>query len=130
MSDKLSRREQTIMNYKANGGNMKKAMIDAGYSETYADRNSRYLMGIIGEQIKEDQKLIKSDKIRSISDIQEWWSSMLDNDDVSDRDKIKCSELLVKSQGGFVDNLRVGGEVNNPMAGLSTEELKKLVYDG
>jgi hypothetical protein len=118
------------MNYKANGGNMKKAMIDAGYSETYADRNSRYLMGIIGEQIKEDQKLIKSDKIRSISDIQEWWSSMLDNDDVSDRDKIKCSELLVKSQGGFVDNLRVGGEVNNPMAGLSTEELKKLVYDG
>ncbi len=111
MSEKLSRRDQTIMNYKANGGNMKKAMIEAGYSETYADRNSRYLMGIIGEQIKEEQIEIKSEKIKTISDIQEWWSSMLDDADVSDRDKIKCSELLVKSQGGFVDRVNVNGTI-------------------
>lgn len=111
MSEKLSRRDQTIMNYKANGGNMKKAMIDAGYSETYADRNSRYLLGIIGEQIKEEQNEIKSEKIKTISDIQEWWSSMLDDADVSDRDKIKCSELLVKSQGGFVDRVNLNGAI-------------------
>ena len=43
---KLNRREQTIMNYMQNGGNIKKAMIDAGYSETYADRNSKYLLGM------------------------------------------------------------------------------------
>ena len=49
---KLNRREQTIMNYMQNGGNIKKAMIDAGYSETYADRNSKYLLGIIGDEIK------------------------------------------------------------------------------
>lgn len=29
-----------------------------------------------------------------------------------------------------VDNVVMGGEVNNPMAGLTTEELKKLIGDG
>lgn len=130
MGGKLSRREQTIMNYMENGGNMKRAMIDAGYSETYADRNSRYLMGIIGERIKTEQKMIKDDKIKTITDIQSWWSDMINSKDVSDRDRIRCSELLVKSQGGFIEKLQVDGELNNPMAGLTTEELRKLVNDG
>ncbi len=130
MSGKLSRREQTIMNYMENGGNMKRAMIDAGYSETYADRNSRYLMGIIGERIKTEQKMIKDDKIKTITDIQSWWSDMINSKDVSDRDRIRCSELLVKSQGGFIEKLQVDGELNNPMAGLTTEELRRLVNDG
>lgn len=29
-----------------------------------------------------------------------------------------------------VDNVVMGGEVNNPMAGLTTDELKKLIGDG
>lgn len=55
MAKSKDRQQQVVLNYKANGGNMKKAMIDAGYSETYADRNSKYLLGIIGEQIKKQQ---------------------------------------------------------------------------
>ena len=70
------RQQQVILNYKANGGNMKKAMIDAGYSETYADRNSKYLMGIIGEEIKEQQEEIKSNKIKTVEEIQKWWSTV------------------------------------------------------
>ena len=130
MASKLSRREQTIVNYKANGGNMKKAMIDAGYSETYADKNSKYLLGIIGEQIKEEQKGIKEDGIKSVAEIQKWWSSVMDDEDVEYKDRIRCSENLAKSQGGFIENVNVSGQVNNPMAGLTTEELKKLINDG
>ena len=81
------RQKQVVLNYKANGGNMKQAMIDAGYSETYADRNSRYLMGIIGEQIKEQQAEITSEKIKTITEIQEWWSDNMANsaNDMKDR---------------------------------------------
>lgn len=109
--EKLDRRTQTILNYKQNGGNMKKAMIDAGYSETYADKNARYLLGIIGEQIKEEQENIKSDKIKSVQEIQEWWSSNIDNEDIDMNSRMKSSELLVKSMGGFVD--KVEAEVKN-----------------
>ena len=127
MAEKLNRREQTIINYKANGGNMKRAMIDAGYSETYADRNSKYLLGIIGEQIKKEQNAIKSKKIKSVEEIQEWWAERMDDEELEMKDRIKCSENLAKSQGAFVEKVQVSGELNNPFAGMTTDELKELI---
>lgn len=100
---KINRREQAKLNYMENGGNMKRAMIDAGYSESYADRNSQYLLGIIGEQIKEEQKEIKNEKIKTVAQIQERWSAWMDSAELSYTERIKCSELLAKSQGGFID---------------------------
>ena len=44
-------------------------------------------------------------------------------------ERIRVSELLAKSQGGFIENVSIRGNINNPLAGLSTEELKKLVTD-
>ena len=105
-------------------------MIDAGYSETYADRNSKYLLGIIGEQIKEEQKEIKCEGIKTVAEIQKWWSDKMDDPNVEDRDKIRCSENLAKSQGAFIEKVEVSGNLNNPMAELTTEELKKLINDG
>lgn len=115
---KLNRREQTIINYKANGGNMKKAMIDAGYSATYADRNSRYLLGIIGEQIREEQENIKSDAIKSVAEIQAWWSENIENEKLEMKDRLKSSELLVRSQGGFIDNIKGNLSVNAKLEDL------------
>ena len=108
---KLDRREQTKINYMKNGGNMKKAMIDAGYSETYADKNARYLMGIIGEEIKEDQKNIRSDEIKSVENIQQWWSSLVDDPEMDMNTRMRASENIVKSRGGFIQ--KVEAEVTN-----------------
>jgi phage terminase small subunit len=113
MGKSKARQQQVILNYKANGGNMKKAMIDAGYSEVYADKNSKYLMGIIGEEIKAQQKEVVSEKIKSIAEIQEWWSSVIDNEELKFENRVKCSELLAKSQGGFID--RIEADVNSDM---------------
>lgn len=130
MGKSADRQQQVILNYKANGGNMKKAMIDAGYSETYADRNSKYLLGIIGEEIKTQQKEIKSDKIKTITEIQEWWSGVMDDAEEDMAQRIKCSDLLAKSQGAYVENVNINGNINNPMQGLTTEELRKIVNGG
>jgi phage terminase small subunit len=104
------RQQQVVLNYKANGGNMKQAMIDAGYSENYADRNSKYLLGIIGEAIKEQQKEIKTEKIKSVQEIQEWWSEVMENTEEDMKDRIKCSELLARSSGAFVEKVQLSGE--------------------
>jgi hypothetical protein len=108
---KLNRREQTKINYLKNGGNMKKAMIDAGYSETYADKNARYLMGIIGNEIQEMQEDIRSDEIKSVEDIQRWWSSLVDDVDTDMITRMRASENIVKSRGGFIQ--KVETEVTN-----------------
>lgn len=107
MGKSKDRQQQVVLNYKANGGNMKKAMIDAGYSETYADRNSKYLLGIVGEDIKAQQNEIKSEKIKSVAEIQEWWSGVMDDANESMGNRIKCSELLAKVQGAFIERVEV-----------------------
>lgn len=53
-----------------------------------------------------------------------------DGFEVKPYDKIRALELLGKHLGMFTEKVEVTGEVNNPMAGLTTDELKKLVYDG
>ena len=53
-----------------------------------------------------------------------------DGFEVKPYDKIRALELIGKHIGMFTDKVEVSGEVNNPMAGLTTEELKKLIGDG
>ena len=125
---KLNRREQTIMNYMQNGGNIKKAMIDAGYSETYADRNSKYLLGIIGDEIKKAQENIKNDNIKSIEEVQQWWSEVMDDKEESTKNRLKASELLVKSKGGFIEKMEVTAK-EDPFDKLKVEELRQLIDD-
>lgn len=125
---KLNRREQTIMNYMQNGGNIKKAMIDAGYSETYADRNSKYLLGIIGDEIKEAQDNIRNDNIKSIEEVQQWWSEVMDDKEESTKNRLRASELLVKSKGGFIEKMEVTAK-EDPFDKLKVEELRQLIDD-
>ena len=125
---KLNRREQTIMNYMQNGGNIKKAMIDAGYSETYADRNSKYLLGIIGDEIKKAQGNIRNDNIKSIEEVQQGWSEVMDDKEESTKNRLKASELLVKSKGGFIEKMEVTAK-EDPFDKLKVEELRQLIDD-
>ena len=125
---KLNRREQTIMNYMQNGGNIKKAMIDAGYSETYADRNSKYLLGIIGDEIKKAQENIRNDNIKSIEEVQQRWSEVMDDNEESTKNRLKASELLVKSKGGFIEKMEVTAK-EDPFDKLKVEELRQLIDD-
>jgi phage terminase small subunit len=53
-----------------------------------------------------------------------------DGFEIKPYDKIRALELLGKHLGMFTEKVELTGEVNNPMAGLTTEELKKLIYDG
>lgn len=53
-----------------------------------------------------------------------------DGFEVKPYDKVRALELLGKHLGMFKDTVEVSGEINNPMAGLSTEDLKKLIEDG
>ena len=122
--------KQAILNYKQNGGNMERAMLDAGYAPSTARYQQSRLLKKVGAQIKEVQKEINSPKIKTIQEIQEWWSTNIDNPKVEKKDQIKCSELLAKSMGGFVDNVNVNAKTANPLEGLTTEELKKLANDG
>ncbi len=52
-----------------------------------------------------------------------------DGFEIKPYDKIRALELLGKHLGMFTEKVEVSGDVSNPFAGLSTEELKKMIAD-
>ncbi len=41
--------------------------------------------------------------------------------------RLKACDMLNKMDGSYTDKVQINGNVNNPMAGLTTDELKKLI---
>lgn len=74
---------------------------------------------VLTEELTEDQK-------RAIAVIKKG----RDGFEVKPYDKIRALELIGKHIGMFTDKVELKGNVNNPMEGLTTEELKKLIGDG
>lgn len=57
-------------------------------------------------------------------------AEMARNEELSAADRQRAIDLDNKMEDEYTNNVRVSGNVNNPLAGLTTEELKKLVTDG
>lgn len=45
-------------------------------------------------------------------------------------DKVKALELIGKHLGMFTDKLKIVDQSDNPLKGFTTEELKKMIFDG
>lgn len=134
-------------------GNMRKAYYAAGYkpkSDAVADTNACNLLKNpkVAEYLQEINKTIASTKILQSQHLQEFLSSIIKGEEkeqrtyvnslgeletyeiVNQANQIRCVDVLAKIQGLTAAKVEVSGEVNNPMAGLTTEELKKLINDG
>lgn len=78
-----------------------------------------------GVVIVKDTKDIPKDLLPAIASIKEGKNGI----EVSFCNKDKSLELLGRHLGMFNDKIEISGTVNNPMEGLTTEELKKLIED-
>ena len=89
----------------------KDAAIKAGYSEKYAGQNADKLLKNTNIKIylNSIRGQINQTNIKSVEQVQEWWSSIMDDKEEATRDRLKASELLVKSKGGFVDRVDIEG---------------------
>ena len=78
-----------------------------------------------GVVIVKDTKDIPKDLLPAIASIKEGKNGI----EVSFYNKDKSLELLGRHLGMFNDKIEVSGTINNPMEGLTTDELKKLIDD-
>ena len=76
-----------------------------------------------GVVIVKDTKDIPKDLLPAIASIKEGKNGI----EVSFYNKDKSLELLGRHLGMFNDKIEISGTVNNPMEGLTTAELKKLI---
>lgn len=117
--------------------NMYQSAINAGYSKSYAKSSSYKLLDIVGmreeiERIRaEEQDKVQKRFAIGASKAIKWMLEAIDDDDVPPTVKQTITKNLLDYAGyKAVDRqettLSGGVEVNDPFAGLTTDELRKL----
>ena len=81
-------------------------------------------------RVKELAAEASSKAIMTATERKEWLSKVIRSEEEYTKDKLKAVDILNRMDGEYIEQVQVNGHVNNPMAGLTTEELKKLVNDG
>ncbi|MCM1220619.1 MAG: terminase small subunit [Lachnospiraceae bacterium] len=97
-----------VLNYLGKcGGNKVQSAIEAGYSPTYAKKQSYKLFA--RKDVQEYMAYIQTKEgsvakgIMELEGIQEWWSDVMRDGGARYADRIRASELLAKSKGAFKD---------------------------
>ena len=97
----------------AKSGNATQAALDAGYSENVARHRTATILNSqkVRDYLDSLNKALEEKSISSIEEIQRFWTDLylgkIDDGDYPAKlsDRIKASELLVKSKGGFLDKV-------------------------
>lgn len=113
------------------------AAINAGYSEKSASAQASQILkdsevaGYLERRKGEISRELQQEFIYDALEARKVMYAILNNEEAADKDRIAVAKDFL-DRAGFkpTDELRVSADVNNPMAGLTTEELKKLIYDG
>lgn len=81
-------------------------------------------------RLKELAEEASSKAIMTATQRKEWLTKVIRSEYEKTQEKLKAVDLLNKMEGSYIEKVEVNGQINNPLAGLTTEELKKLAADG
>lgn len=84
----------------------------------------------VAERVQELQQQATNETILSITRRKEILSQMAEDKQESSQARIKAIDTLNRMEGVYTENVNVNGTINNPFAGLSTDELRRLANDG
>ena len=82
------------------------------------------------ERLRELAEQSTTEAVMNATQRKEWLTQIIRSPDEKTQDRLKAVDILNRMEGEYIEKVQLGGQVNNPMAGLTTEELKKLINDG
>jgi hypothetical protein len=86
--------------------------------------------GKVSVRISELAERASSEAIMDATQRKEWLTKLIQSKSENTNNKLKAVDILNKMDGAYVEKVEIGGNINNPMENLTTEELKKLINDG
>lgn len=112
--DKLTQKQQKWIDEYIKTDDLTTASRNAGYTaktdsglKSIGYENSLRFKDIIEERRKELNESITKNTIASLEEIQEFWTSIYKDKAIKDSDRLKASELLAKSKGGFIEKREI-----------------------
>ena len=110
----LNERQQKFCEFYAKSGNATEAYRNAGYSA-----KSEASLGVSAHKLLKNAKIVaelaklgeitRTNAIASITEVKEFWTKVMLSDEEETPHRVKAGELLVKSQGGFLDRVEHSG---------------------
>lgn len=82
------------------------------------------------ERLRELAEKSTTEAVMNATQRKEWLTQIIRSQDEKTQDKLKAVDILNRMDGEYIEKVQVNGQVSNPFAGLTTDELKKLVNDG
>ena len=114
-------------------GNGAEAARQAGYSERWAASNLDKLLKntAIRAAIREREKERTSSLIATREQRQRFWTSVMNDEDIDLRDRLRASELLGKSEGDFLERVKdeSGPGTPNISVNFVSKELEGVLSD-
>lgn len=113
-------------------GNATSSAIKAGYSEKTARviGQENLTKPALKKRIEELSQKIANNNIMTAKERQEYLTKLINSDDVKVSDKLKALDILNKMTGEYTQKVEVNGEIkSDPFKDLTTEELKKIIFD-
>ena len=114
-------------------GNATSSAIKAGYSKRTARviGQENLTKPALKKRIEELSQKIACNNIMTAKERQEYLSKLINSDDVKVSDKLKALDILNKMTGEYIQRVEVNGELKteDPFKNLTTEELKKIIFD-
>lgn len=116
--DLSARQKRFAEVYVSNGLDSKNAAKQCGYKESYGPRLvhtpevKAYILELnrhIDEQAAETVALQRSYRIATKAELQEFWTTVVFDDSLHMKERLKSSELLGKSLGLFIDRQFISG---------------------
>ena len=107
VGDKLTKKQLLWIDEYIKTNDYTTATIKAGYHAKYPKsigyENSIRFKEIIDVRRKELNEKITNKNIAELEEIQQFWTEMFKDSSTKDSDRLKASELLAKSKGGFIE---------------------------
>ncbi|PEE43848.1 terminase [Priestia megaterium] len=111
---KLTPKQQAFADYYIETGNATQAAIKAGYSKKTARviGQENLLKPAIKKYVEERNKEIKSKRIADMREVKEFWTSMVRNNKLEPKDRLKASEYIAKTNGAFLEKVEHTGDMD------------------
>lgn len=82
------------------------------------------------EELKKDAAYAAGGAVMTRNEKREILAKMARDEELSPQDRQRAIDLDNKMEDEYTNKVALSGTVNNPYEGLTTEELKKMVYGG
>ena len=116
----MTHRQELFIQEYTKTGNATHSAISAGYKNVEVEK-----------AIDNLSKKIAVNNIMTAKERQEFLTSLILSDNVKVSDKLRALDLLNKMTGEYIQKAEVNGNIktDDPFKNLTTEELKKIIFD-